>query len=122
MNVSTKSRGDAAEQIARQYLEKQGYTILDTGWRYKKKEIDIICAWGDLVVFVEVKSRLSNAFGEPEMAVTRRKQGFLIMAANHYLVERDIKAEARFDVISITGDYSAFELNHIQGAFSPVAR
>ena len=122
MAENTRAIGNDGELLARRYLENAGYTIVETNWRYKRLEIDIIVTIPDLIIFVEVKLRATDEFGSPEVAVTPKKQAFLIAAANEYLLSRGIDLEARFDVVSITGDGPAAQVRHIEGAFFPVAR
>src|SRR5688572_23762568 len=100
MSETTKQKGDSGEQIAQAYLRKNGYTILETNWRFKRLEIDIIAIRPGIIVFVEVKSRVNTLLGDPEESVTRKKQRFLVAAAHQYLVLNEIDLEARFDVIS----------------------
>ena len=111
--------GKAGEAEARRYLEEQGYRILHSNWRFQKDEIDIVSSHQDFIVFTEVKTRSSGLFEPPEAAVTIAKQMFLIRAADAYIQKYDIKREARFDILSITGAAGSFEINHIQNAFYP---
>lgn len=122
MTQTTKQKGDSGEQIAREHLRKQGYEILETNWRFKRLEVDIIASKPDVIVFVEVKSRVNTFFGDPEESVGKKKQNFIVSAAHQYLVTRDIGLEARFDVISVVGSLEDHEIKHIEGAFTPVAK
>ena len=108
--------GSKGEQQATEYLEKKGYTILETNWRFKNLEVDIIATIAKTLVVAEVKTRKSNYFGEPETFVNRQKQKNLISAANEYIVRNKLDMEVRFDIISvITGN--ATVVNHIEDAF-----
>jgi putative endonuclease len=111
--------GDLGEELAAQYLSKNGYEIVATNWRYKKAEIDIIAEKDNLIVIVEVKTRSTNQFGDPEVFVTMSKQRLIVKAAHAYIVENDIEKEARFDIISVLLKGSAHEINHIEEAFYP---
>ena len=71
--------GKKGESIAMNFLSNKGYHILATNWQSNHQEIDIIAGKDDLLVIVEVKSRKSNYFGEPEASVTRQKQKMLII-------------------------------------------
>jgi putative endonuclease len=115
--LSTTAKGREGERRARELLEGKGHLIIETNWRFRKFEIDIISKQGDTVVFTEVKLRGTGDFGEPLLSVGRRKQRRLVEAANFYLLDRDIGLEARFDVISIVGD----RISHIEDAFYPLA-
>jgi putative endonuclease len=61
-------------------------------------------------------------FGNPEMSVTKRKRNFLIAAADHYLKEKQVEQEARFDIISILKVNDNFSIKHLEGAFYPIAK
>jgi len=108
--------------MARHYLVSKGYSILDVNWRFAKYELDIVAQTGETIVFVEVKTRKNNIFAEPEISVTRKKQGFLIAAANQYLLQKDIDLEARFDIIAIQSNNNKQSVNHLEGAFYPLAK
>ncbi len=119
MHNNSKNFGKEAEEMAKQFLIKNGFTILDTNWRFKKYEIDIIGQRSNRIVFFEVKARSSSVFGEPETFVTPKKQKFIITAANHYLQEREIALEAQFDIISILQINNNITVKHLEGAFYP---
>lgn len=111
--------GKKGEAFAQKYLAQNGYLISDINWRFGKEEIDIIAQKNDLVVFIEVKTRTNNYFGDPENFVSRNKQKRIIKAANAYIMEKNILKEARFDVIALTLVNNKFQLEHIQDAFYP---
>lgn len=116
---STREAGDEGEQIARQFLARQGFTILETKYRYEKMgEIDIIARDGDVLVFCEVKMRTTDEFGDPEFAITPRKQAQVRKVAHAYLYEHDLdEQECRFDVVAIKKIRGTLEINHIPNAF-----
>ena len=94
--------GAWGEQAAVDYLSRQGYTILTRNFRTPHGEIDILARQGDLLVFVEVKTRTSRAYGYPEDSVTPRKQEHMLAAAGHYLQDHPEAGENwQFDVISV---------------------
>ena len=66
--------GRRGEEIALEFIRKKGYNILDTNWRHRKAEIDIIAKSKDVLIFIEVKSRSSDYYGRPETFVTTKKQ------------------------------------------------
>jgi putative endonuclease len=111
--------GKKGEEIALQHLIKNQYTILETNWRFGKDEIDIIAKLNEILVIVEVKTRSSNYLIEPELAVTKKKQRFLIRAANAYIDKKDLELETQFDIISIVVFPDRNELQHIDDAFYP---
>src|SRR5699024_2739766 len=93
--------GKLGEKLALGFLKKKGFQILETNWRVERWEIDLIAKDQNERVFVEVKTRFSEKYGEPEEAVTLRKQKHLINAANLYVLEEDYEGPLRFDVITI---------------------
>ncbi|MEC4840811.1 YraN family protein [Mycobacteroides chelonae] len=74
MTTSTRAQiGSRGEDLAADYLSKDGFTVLDRNWRCRYGELDIIAADGEVLVFVEVKTRTGRAFGTPAEAVTHTK-------------------------------------------------
>jgi len=112
--------GRKGEALAKAYLEQQGFEILDENWTHGKCEVDLIVYKDRRIVFVEVKTRSSNTFGEPEDFVDARKQKLLVEAADEYIYLMDHQGEVRFDIISILFDRNAaYKLKHIEDAFWP---
>jgi len=112
--------GRKGEELARQHLEAAGYEILDENWRFGKAEVDLIAYLNKTIIFVEVKTRTGNAFGEPEDFVDAAKQKMLISAADEFIELMDFNGEARFDIIAILFNRQGnYRLNHIQDAFWP---
>lgn len=114
--------GREAEEQARAYLNANGVKILDTNWRFKKFEIDIIGIDGDFLVIYEVKARSTDAFGEPELFVTRKKQSFLVAAAAQYIEEKGLDLEVRFDILALLAINNNFTVKHLKSAFYPVIK
>ena len=111
--------GRAGEDAAAQYLSARGYVILARNFRTRAGEIDIIARNNKTIVFVEVKTRSSVAYGFPAEYVTRRKQDKIIKAALYYLhgCGQDF-APARFDVLEVLPTVSGLAVsNHIINAF-----
>ncbi len=110
--------GKHGENLAKLLLQEKGYTILETNWRYKKLEIDIIATHKNQIIVIEVKARSGSEFGNPEDFVTKQKQKFLVSAANNYIETKNIELECRFDVIAILfkADETP-EINHLEDAF-----
>jgi len=109
--------GKEGELAAKNYLEKEGYRILETNWYCGSLEVDIIAQKSDSLVFCEVKSRTSTYFGEPESFVTKQKQRNLIKAASIYAERKKWQGEIRFDIISILFSNDNATINHIEDAF-----
>lgn len=111
--------GRSGEEAAVSYLRRSGHQILETNWRFRKYEVDIIARSANTIVFVEVKTRKSGTFGEPEESVNRRKQGFLIAAAQQYLVQNNISLESRFDIVAVLKHNNSYMVKHLPDAFYP---
>ena len=122
MQNNSQKQGQEGEKLARKHLLTQGYVILEANWRFKKYEIDIIAKNNQSIVFVEVKTRKSNTFGEPEIFVTKQKQNFLIAAANQYIMQNNIELEARFDIIAIIQLNNNHTVKHLEAAFYPLLK
>jgi len=90
--------GDQAEQIAAAYLQRKGLALIETRYRCRWGEIDLILRDRDTVVFAEVKLRRSKSFGGTAYSVDRRKQARIIAAARHYLAGKR-EMPCRFDVV-----------------------
>ena len=110
--------GEEGEKIAIQYLKSKGYIIHHTNWRMSHLEIDIIAENNEELVFVEVKTRSSNQFGEPEDAVDFQKEKDLIRLADVYLENLQLEVLSRFDIIAIILNDSESNITHFEDAFS----
>jgi len=112
--------GERGEQLAISHLKKKGYVILETNWRYRRAELDIIAKHGEILVFIEVKTRNNNNFAEPEMAVDGKKQKLMASAGAAYMRKIEHDWEVRFDVISIIyKNEKDFHVRHFEDAFFP---
>ena len=111
--------GKQGEELAAQYLIGKGYEILERNWRNIHKEIDIIAKDGDFLVIVEVKTRQTDEYGNPDIAVTKKKQRMLISAANAYVFQNRLNINTRFDIISIIFKNGKPIIEHIEDAFLP---
>ncbi len=110
--------GSLGESLAACYLEGQGLRILERNYRARQGEIDIVAMEGPVLVFCEVKARTDAEFGEPEYAVTPRKQHQMRRAAAAYLYEHGITdQECRFDVVAILLDREPPAINYFKNAF-----
>lgn len=94
--------GQGGEQLARELLVRRGLVILDANWRCRIGELDLVALDGDDLVFVEVKTRRSTAFGHPAEAVTARKLARLRQLAGAWIAEHEVRAAGlRIDVVAI---------------------
>ena len=117
--VSTRELGDIAEKLAREYLVKQGYEIVDTNWYHGHLELDIVARDGEELVIVEVKARTGLRYEHPSEAVTNTKIKRIIEAADAYIIEKNLDVDTRFDVITVIFVNEKFELEHFKDAFYP---
>lgn len=109
--------GKLGEEMAVDYLKKNGYRVLKTNFVYQKAEIDIIAQKEDTLAIVEVKTRSTTDFGMPQEFVNPKKIQLLVKAVNEYILQNDIDAYARFDIISIHKEGKEFIIEHLEDAF-----
>lgn len=110
--------GDQGEALAVRRLKKAGYKIIETNYRTRLGEIDIIAKEKDTIVFVEVKSRSSVHFGSPKWAITPKKQKKISMVALYYLkATNQSSARARFDVVAVMSNRDKPQVDIIKNAF-----
>ncbi len=119
MTQSTKKTGNKGEDLAASILVKKGYQIVERNYRYGKGEIDLIAKDGDVLVFIEVKTRKNLEYGPPELAVTKGKQRQIRKIAEAYLYEKEItNSDCRMDVIAVQFYQNQKpRINHIENAF-----
>lgn len=109
--------GKIGEDLAVEYLIKKGYQIIERNWHSGHKEIDIIALDGTTLVAVEVKTRKSDTYGEPDIAVGVMKQKMLTWAADAYVRYKRLDVDVRFDIISIVITNTDQHIEHIEDAF-----
>ena len=113
--------GEEGEKIAVNYLKSRGYIIHHTNWRMSHLEVDIIAEDNGELVFIEVKTRSSDKYGEPEEAVNDQKEKDLLRLASVYLENLQLEVPARFDIISIIISIGKSSITHFEDAFSPIS-
>lgn len=120
-HVSRDSRasGRWAERVARDYLTARGLKILESNYRFKGGEIDLIMRDGETIVFVEVRYRRTSRFGGGAETITRSKRQRVIATARHYLQHTAGVSESpcRFDVVAISNDAPEHDVEWIPDAF-----
>nr|WP_315159091.1 YraN family protein [uncultured Flavobacterium sp.] len=109
--------GKLGEDLAADYLRKNGYTILDTNWTFQKAEIDIIARTENTLAIVEVKTRSSLNFGLPQDFVKPKKIQLLVKAVDAYVNQKDLDLEVRFDIIAVHKEGKSFAIEHLTDAF-----
>jgi len=117
--INRKAIGDKGEKRALIFLVEQGFNILERNYRSKVGEIDIIAGRKNLIAFIEVKTRQSSRFGNPEEAVNRKKMRKIIKTAKYYLLVNNLydKSDVRFDVLSIKEYKQDVEIEYFENAF-----
>ncbi|MEX1217973.1 MAG: YraN family protein [Acidimicrobiales bacterium] len=114
MTAGRRALGAYGEQLAAQWYERSGYAVIDRNWRCKEGELDLVVARKRLLIFCEVKTRSSDAYGSPAAAVTPMKQMRLRKLALRWLEAHDVRAETlRFDVACVIGE----QVSVIEAAF-----
>ncbi|MFQ3174938.1 MAG: putative endonuclease [Flavobacterium sp.] len=109
--------GKLGEELAVEYLQKNGYAILETNWTFQKAEIDIIAKKESILAVVEVKTRSSLNFGLPQDFVKTKKIQLLVKAVDAYVNEKDLDIDVRFDIIAIHKEGKTFAIEHLTDAF-----
>ena len=134
-DTAKQALGRLGEDIAADYLEKNGYRIVRRNQRFGKNELDIVCEDDDFIVFVEVKTRSclypeSGDFGIPARAVDEGKRKNTVKAARDYLAANYINKQPRIDVIEVymleqKSEFktpTVLKVNHIRNAFDARGR
>ena len=109
--------GKEGEQLAVDYLLENNYTIIVRNYRFLKAEIDIIAQKGSILAAIEVKTRSTIDFGNPQDFINPKKIKLLISAMDNYVIENDLDVEVRFDIIAIVKQKNAFQIEHLKDAF-----
>jgi putative endonuclease len=100
--MKRRDTGILGEKLARDFLKKRGYRVIETNYRCPEGEIDIVASGKDYLVFVEVRTKTNLEFGSPEESITAAKKEKLKAAAYHYLQEHDkLPALWRIDMVAI---------------------
>jgi len=109
--------GKAGEEIAKEYLRKKGYVILEQNWHSSHKELDIIAEYNGWLIVAEVKTRTGQTWEPPEFAVDKNKIRRIVNAAHHYVCLNNINRPVRFDVISVIVERDQWIIEHFEDAF-----
>ena len=115
--ASHNELGKLGEELAVDFLQQNGYDILETNWTFQKAEIDIIAQKEKTLAIVEVKTRSSIDFGLPQDFVKSKKIQLLVKAVNEYVISNDLDITVRFDIIAIHKEENDFKIEHIEDAF-----
>ena len=111
--------GRVGECRAREHLVERGWSIEAANYRFGRREVDLVARRGNLVAFVEVKTRAGDGYGAPEEAVTRLKRREIEIVAREYLHRHRLDhVDVRFDVVAVTVG-SGFRVEHLEDAWRP---
>ncbi|WP_124979335.1 YraN family protein [Nonlabens xiamenensis] len=110
--------GTEGEDMAASFVQKEGYDILKRNYTYNKGEIDIIARKNDIIAIIEVKTRSTPDFGDPQTFLKPKQIKKLIATADHYVQEYITdNVEVRFDIVAIIRNKQGTKLEHIKDAF-----
>lgn len=109
--------GKQGEEMAVAHLQKNGYTILERNYRFQKAEVDIIAQLKDTLAIVEVKTRSTADFGNPQDFVKPKQIQRLVSAVHEYVTVNSLDVEVRFDIIAIIKENKMVKLEHLENAF-----
>jgi len=109
--------GKKGEQLAVDYLIKKGYTIVERNYRFQKAEVDIIAKLNETLAIVEVKTRSTADFGNPQDFVKPKQIQRLVKAVDEYVTANNLDVEVRFDIIAIVKQDRRFNIEHLENAF-----
>ncbi|NMH87383.1 YraN family protein [Flavivirga algicola] len=109
--------GKKGEQLAVNFLLKNGYDIMERNYRFDKAEVDIIARQKDTLAIIEVKTRSTTDFGNPQDFVKPKQIQRLVKAVDEYVNTNDLDVEVRFDIIAIVKQGKGFNIEHLEDAF-----
>ena len=109
--------GKKGEQLAVDYLLKNNYTVIERNYRFDKAEVDIIAKKNETLAIIEVKTRSTSDFGNPQDFVKPKQIQRLVKAVHEYVTENDLDVEIRFDIIAIIKTGKSFDVEHLENAF-----
>ena len=109
--------GKKGEQLAVDFLVGKGYSIVERNYRFDKAEVDIIAQKNDTLAIVEVKTRSTKDFGNPQDFVKPKQIKNLVKAVDEYVNINSLDVEVRFDIIAIVKQNKGFDIEHLENAF-----
>lgn len=109
--------GKKGEQLAVNFLLKAGYSIIERNYRFAKAEVDIIAQKDAILAIIEVKTRSSIDFGNPQDFVKPKQIQRLVKAVDDYVIVNELDVEVRFDIIAIVKEGNQFNIEHLENAF-----
>lgn len=115
--ASHNELGKKGEQLAVDFLINKGYVIVERNYRFDKAEVDIIAQKAEILAIIEVKTRSSTDFGNPQDFVKPKQIQRLVKAVDEYITVNQLDVEVRFDIIAIVKSQGDFKIDHLENAF-----
>lgn len=109
--------GKKGEDLAVNFLLKKGYEILERNYTFQKAEVDIIAQKEDILAVVEVKTRSTNVFGNPQDFLKPKQIQRIVKAVDNYVTSNQLDVEVRFDIIAIVKQGNQFDIEHLENAY-----
>ena len=109
--------GKKGEQLAVDFLIENKYDIIERNYRFDKAEVDIIAQKNDTLAIIEVKTRSTTDFGNPQDFVKPKQIKRLVKAVDEYVTVNNLDVEVRLDIIAIVKENNTFNIEHLQDAF-----
>lgn len=109
--------GQEGEEMAVAFLRKKGYSILERNYRFQKAEVDILAQKGKVLAAVEVKTRSTPDFGDPQDFVKKKQINLLVKAVDHFVNDQKLDVQVRFDIIAIIRNKMGTRIEHLEDAF-----
>ncbi|MFD1062437.1 YraN family protein [Winogradskyella litorisediminis] len=109
--------GKKGEELAVNFLLKNGYDIIERNYVFQKAEVDIIAQKKDILAVVEVKTRSTLDFGNPQDFVKPKQIKNLVKAIDEYVTVNELDVEVRFDIVAIVKEGKGFKIEHLEDAF-----
>ena len=109
--------GKEGEDLAVDFLQKSGYKIVARNFRYLKAEVDIIARKKNVLAVVEVKTRSTPDFGDPQNFVKQKQINLLIKAVDFFVNEHKLDVDVRFDIVAIIRNKAGTRIEHLEDAF-----
>ena len=109
--------GKKGEQLAADFLAKKGYEIVAQNFRYQKAEVDIIARKENVLAVIEVKTRSTPDFGDPQNFLKQKQINLLVKAIDHFVNEHQLDVNVRFDIVAIIKNKAGTRIEHLEDAF-----
>ena len=109
--------GKKGEQLAVDFLLNNSYEIVARNYRFNKAEVDIIAKKDDILAIIEVKTRSTSDFGDPQDFVKPKQIQHLVKAVDDYVIANELELEVRFDIIAIVKEGKGYAIEHLENAF-----